>query len=47
MTRGLWERLAERSLDGWARAAMVAPALILSSMSIALGQYNPFIYFRF
>ena len=47
ITRGLWERLAERSLDGWARAAMVAPALILSSMSIALGQYNPFIYFRF
>ncbi|WP_186160692.1 MBOAT family O-acyltransferase [Burkholderia gladioli] len=43
----MWARLATLSLDGWLRAALVAPALILSAMSIALGQYNPFIYFRF
>ncbi|MGN4068181.1 MBOAT family O-acyltransferase [Burkholderia gladioli] len=43
----MWARLAALSLDGWLRAALVAPALILSAMSIALGQYNPFIYFRF
>ncbi len=43
----LWRGLALRALDGWARVALVTPALILSSMSLALGQYNPFIYFRF
>lgn len=46
-TEALWRGLARRALDGWARLAFVAPALILSCMSIALGQYNPFIYFRF
>ncbi|GAB3630313.1 membrane bound O-acyl transferase [Pandoraea terrae] len=39
--------LRARSLDGLCAALFVAPALILSGMSIALGQYNPFIYFRF
>ncbi|CAG4901400.1 MBOAT family O-acyltransferase [Paraburkholderia saeva] len=43
----VWRRLSDCAMDGWARAALVAPALILSCMSIALGQYNPFIYFRF
>ncbi|PTB22189.1 MBOAT family protein [Trinickia symbiotica] len=43
----LWRGLARRALDGWARLVLVTPALILSSMSLALGQYNPFIYFRF
>jgi alginate O-acetyltransferase complex protein AlgI len=43
----LWRGLARHALDGWARMALVTPALILSSMSLALGQYNPFIYFRF
>lgn len=42
-----WRRLADLALDGWARAALIAPALVLSCMSIAMGQYNPFIYFRF
>lgn len=39
--------LRERHLDGWIKVAFVAPSLVLSAMSIALGQYNPFIYFRF
>jgi len=39
--------LRARNLDGWIAAAFVGPALALSAMSIALGQYNPFIYFRF
>ncbi len=43
----LWNRLSDYRVDGWMRAVIVAPALILSCMSIALGQYNPFIYFRF
>lgn len=43
----VWERLSDYSIDRWVQAALVAPALILSCMSIALGQYNPFIYFRF
>jgi alginate O-acetyltransferase complex protein AlgI len=47
VTKRLWENLAERALDGWVRTAMVAPALVLCCMSLALGQYNPFIYFRF
>jgi alginate O-acetyltransferase complex protein AlgI len=42
-----WDWLAQRALDGWARAALTMPALLVSCMSIALGQYNPFIYFRF
>lgn len=42
-----WRRLADYAVDGWIRAALIAPALILSCMSIAMGQYNPFIYFRF
>ncbi|EON12449.1 MULTISPECIES: MBOAT family protein [Pandoraea] len=39
--------LVARSVDGFVAAAFVAPALIFAAMSIALGQYNPFIYFRF
>lgn len=39
--------LRRHAFDGWVKAALVAPALVLSCMSIALGQYNPFIYFRF
>lgn len=42
-----FDRLRQRAVDGWLKAAFVAPALVLSCMSIALGQYNPFIYFRF
>lgn len=42
-----WQRMADYAVDGWMRAALIAPALILSCMSIAMGQYNPFIYFRF
>jgi alginate O-acetyltransferase complex protein AlgI len=45
--RPAWQRLADYAVDGWVRAALIAPALILSCMSIAMGQYNPFIYFRF
>jgi alginate O-acetyltransferase complex protein AlgI len=43
----LWDRLAVLALTGWVRAVFVLPALVLSMMSIAVGQYNPFIYFRF
>lgn len=39
--------LAARNLDGFVAAAFVAPTLILAAMSMALDQYNPFIYFRF
>ncbi|VVD89789.1 membrane bound O-acyl transferase [Pandoraea horticolens] len=39
--------LLARNVDGFVAAAFVAPALIFAAMSIALGQYNPFIYFRF
>ena len=45
--RPVWDQLADYAIDGWVRAAMMTPALILSVMSIAPGQYNPFIYFRF
>jgi len=45
--RNVWAALQARNLDGFVAAAFVAPALTLSAMSIALGQYNPFIYFRF
>ncbi|HEX7750291.1 MAG TPA: MBOAT family protein [Bordetella sp.] len=45
--RPAWQRLADYAVDGWVRAALIAPALVLSCMSIAMGQYNPFIYFRF
>lgn len=40
-------RLRALGLDGVAAAVFIAPALTISAMSIALGQYNPFIYFRF
>lgn len=43
----IFTALRIRQLDGYATALCVAPLLILSLMSIALGQYNPFIYFRF
>lgn len=39
--------LRARNLDGWLMVAFIGPMLIFSTMSIALGQYNPFIYFRF
>lgn len=39
--------LVSRNIDGVVAAAFVTPALVLATMSIALGQYNPFIYFRF
>lgn len=46
-TKPIWRKVERYSMDGWVRAGFVAPALTLSAMSIALGQYNPFIYFRF
>jgi len=42
-----WQALSRAHCDGWARAIPVASMLIASLMSIALGKYNPFIYFRF
>jgi alginate O-acetyltransferase complex protein AlgI len=35
------------ALDGFLRSLVVLPMLALSMMMLALGQYNPFIYFRF
>ncbi len=46
-TRALWARLAALRLDGWARLGFVAPLLGANLMALAVGQYNPFIYFRF
>lgn len=40
-------KLRVLNVDGFLVAAFVVPLLVLSAMSIALGQYNPFIYFRF
>jgi len=47
MLRPFWRVLSGVHCDGWARAVPVASMLIASLMSIALGKYNPFIYFRF
>ena len=44
---GIWQWLQDRDLDGALRALLIMVALLLCLMSIALGQYNPFIYFRF
>lgn len=45
--RPAWNWLEYRHLDGWVQTLMIGPALTLCFMSIASGQYNPFIYFRF
>ena len=34
-------------LSGWVKALVILPLLIIDMMMLALGHYNPFIYFRF
>jgi alginate O-acetyltransferase complex protein AlgI len=38
---------ARIGVDGWLRAATLGVVLVACLMSLAVGQYNPFIYFRF
>jgi len=43
----LHRRLQSLRGAGMVRAAIALPLLALSMTMLALGQYNPFIYFRF
>lgn len=47
LARPVTQGLADVSVDGYVRVAFVLPMLVLCLMSVGLGQYNPFIYFRF
>jgi alginate O-acetyltransferase complex protein AlgI len=40
-------KIRELALDGVVRTFVALPLLALCMMMLALGQYNPFIYFRF
>lgn len=43
----LYARMQALAMDGVLRTVVALPLLALSMMMLALGQYNPFIYFRF
>lgn len=47
LMRPLSARLERAAIDGYVGVAFAVPVLLLCLMSVALGQYNPFIYFRF
>ena len=46
-TRPVLGLVRSLELEGWLKAGFIAPVLVLCLMFLAIGQYNPFIYFRF